>query len=163
MNYGRLPLFPPACGAQNSLCMPLFERCGCAGASEACQCVQIQNPACPGEYAEVELCVDSCGNLSICVRRPPAPLLSAAQKAQAAMRLRPLPALLERTCIPKRRVSKGPPRLLRGGGWRAPKQTRSMRAESEGVEWGKGGGRDLTELSCRRVDGEDGERDPLPA
>lgn len=73
MNYGRLPLFPPACGAQNSLCMPLFERCGCAGASEACQCVQIQNPACPGEYAEVELCVDSCGNLSICVRRPPRP------------------------------------------------------------------------------------------
>lgn len=58
----------------------------------------------PGEYAEVELCVDSCGQSEHLRAQTAAPLLSAAQKAQAAMRLRPLPALLERTCIPKRRV-----------------------------------------------------------
>lgn len=73
MSYGRMPLFPPACGTQNALSMPLFDSCGCARPREECQCVHIQNPACPGEYAEVELCVDAFGNLSICVRRPPKP------------------------------------------------------------------------------------------
>ena len=71
MNYGRIPLFPGGC-RDSCMRMPLFgddgNRCGC---DERCQTVRICNPACPGEYADVELCVDSCGNLSICIRRPP--------------------------------------------------------------------------------------------
>ncbi len=81
MSYGKMPLFPPTCCGQSSLRMPLFDggRHGCgecwtpALACEDCQCVRIQNPACPGEFADVELCVDCDGNLSICVRRPNRP------------------------------------------------------------------------------------------
>lgn len=76
MSCGKMPLFPqPFCG-QSSLHMPLFDgkHCDCdcwtpALSCEDCQCVRIQNPACPGEFADVELCVDCSGNLSICVRR----------------------------------------------------------------------------------------------
>ena len=76
MSCGKMPLFPqPFCG-QSSLHMPLFDgkNCDCdcwtpTLACEDCQCVRIQNPACPGEFADVELCVDCNGNLSICVRR----------------------------------------------------------------------------------------------
>jgi len=70
MTYGRLPLFPPACGLRNAMCVPLFDNCSCRTSREECQCVHIRNPACPEEYADVELCVDGDGNLSICVRRP---------------------------------------------------------------------------------------------
>jgi len=71
MTYRRLPLFPPGCGSGSSLCLPLFENHDCCRPREECQCVHIQNPACPGEYADAELCVDEWGNLSICVKRPP--------------------------------------------------------------------------------------------
>ena len=76
MTYGRMPLFPPCCAPQSSLQMPLFNGCACPPPQENCQCVRIQNPACPGEYADVELCVDLAGNLSICVRRPPKPCVA---------------------------------------------------------------------------------------
>lgn len=79
MTYGRMPLFPPCCTPRNCLHMPLFDSCCsnsccqstcCRPNREECQCVRIQNPSCPGEFADVELCVDTDGNLSICVRRP---------------------------------------------------------------------------------------------
>lgn len=70
MTYRRMPLFPPGCDPNHSLRMPLFDNCTPCRPREECQCVHIQNPACPGEYADVELCVDDCGNLSICVKRP---------------------------------------------------------------------------------------------
>ena len=76
MSCGKMPLFPQPCCGQSSLHMPIFDgkRCDCdcwtpTLACEDCQCVRIQNPACPGEFADVELCVDCNGNLSICVRR----------------------------------------------------------------------------------------------
>ena len=76
MSGGKTPLFPQPCCGQSSLHMPLFDgkRCNCecwtpSVCCEDCQCVRIQNPACPGEFADVELCVDCNGNLSICVRR----------------------------------------------------------------------------------------------
>lgn len=75
MTYGRIPLFPPGCGGAGSmhphndcLCRPERPR-------EECQCVRIRNPACPDEVAEVELCVDCDGNLSICVHRQNRPCL----------------------------------------------------------------------------------------
>lgn len=74
--YGRIPLFPPSCGA-SCMRMPLFDGCRpacpppCCG--EECQSVRIFNPACREEYVDVELCVDGDGNLSVCVRRPPRP------------------------------------------------------------------------------------------
>lgn len=69
--YGRMPLFPPGCGS--CMRMPLFDACrGVPGCGE-CQTVRICNPACRDEYADVELCVDPEGNLSICVHRPPRP------------------------------------------------------------------------------------------
>ena len=74
MNYGRIPLFPPGCG-NSSLRMPLFGDCPCRRDAGECQRVRICNPVCPDEVAEVELCVDCDGNLSICVHRPPKPCL----------------------------------------------------------------------------------------
>lgn len=73
--YGRTPLFPPGCGGANSMRMPLFDNCRtpCRTDCGECQTVRICNPACRDEYVDVELCVDACGNLSICVHRPPAP------------------------------------------------------------------------------------------
>lgn len=73
MTYRHMPLFPPGCDMGSSIRMPLFERCDCIRPRTQCQCVHIENPSCPGEYADVELCVDECGNLSICVKRPPKP------------------------------------------------------------------------------------------
>ena len=73
--YGRIPLFPPSCGCSGSMRMQLFDNCRepCRSTCEECQTVRICNPACSGEYADVELCVDAGGNLSICVHRPPRP------------------------------------------------------------------------------------------
>lgn len=77
MSCGRIPLYPGGCDRDDCVRMPLFggewRHCGAGNAAcdGACQVVRICNPACPGEYADVELCVDHCGNLSICVRRPP--------------------------------------------------------------------------------------------
>ena len=75
MRYGKTPLFPPGCMPQNSLHMPLFDGCESCRPRAECQCVRVENPACPGEYADVELCVDGDGNLSICVHRPPCPCM----------------------------------------------------------------------------------------
>lgn len=78
MTCGRIPLFPGGYDRDECVRMSLFgsdySRCcdhwhnACDG---RCQTVRICNPSCPGEYADVELCVDNCGNLSICVHRPP--------------------------------------------------------------------------------------------
>lgn len=73
MTYGQTPLYPPPPSRQSAMRMPLFDNCGCCATRDTCQCVQIRNPACPEEYADVELCVDEGGNLSICVKRPPKP------------------------------------------------------------------------------------------
>ena len=74
MTYGRMPLFPPACAPRSCVNLPLFDGCDCCRRPrKECQCVRVQNPACPGEFADVELCVDEDGNLSICVRRQPKP------------------------------------------------------------------------------------------
>ena len=71
--YGRTPLFPPSC-CNSSMRMPLFDNCTpCKNACEDCQTVRICNPVCRDEFVDVELCVDSGGNLSICVHRPPKP------------------------------------------------------------------------------------------
>ena len=70
MTYGRIPLFPPGCPGP---CREELPELCCRreqGAGE-CQRVCIRNPACPEETAEVELCVDCDGNLSICVHRRP--------------------------------------------------------------------------------------------
>ena len=70
MMMDRIPLFPPGCGGSDFR-VPLFDN-GCGRQSCAdCQTVRIRNPANPCEVAEVELCVDAMGNLSVCVRRPP--------------------------------------------------------------------------------------------
>ena len=73
MTYRRLPLFPPGCGCDSQLNVPLFENRDCCRPGAECQRVHIRNPACPGEWADVELCVDEWGNLSVCVKRPPRP------------------------------------------------------------------------------------------
>ena len=72
MTYGCIPLFPPGCPRP---CREMPEDCGCRPERRPgeCQRVCIRNPACPEETAEVELCVDCDGNLSICVHRQPRP------------------------------------------------------------------------------------------
>ena len=78
MTYGRIPLFPPGngCGCERPPmwwddvrcrpdCKPDRRPCGCS-----VQTVRVFNPCRPSEYADVELSVDSDGNLSVCVKRP---------------------------------------------------------------------------------------------
>lgn len=78
MNYDRMPLFPPQHNSHDCLQLPLFDDrrlpadpCGCGDADANCRIVRLYNPCCRGEYADVELCVDGCGNLSVCVHRGP--------------------------------------------------------------------------------------------
>lgn len=77
MNCGRIPLFPGGCDRERCVRMSLFgDDCGCGGDWRGCcdnrsQRVRVCNPARPGEYADVELSVDQCGNLTVCVHRPP--------------------------------------------------------------------------------------------
>lgn len=73
MSYKRIPLFPPACASGGNVRMPVFGGCEPICPREECQTVRIYNPACPAEFADVDLCVDGDGNLSICVRKPPRP------------------------------------------------------------------------------------------
>ena len=59
------------CHDRESWRMPLFR---CDGMNNSCDCgcsqtVRLENPCCPGECAEVNLSVDNCGNLVICVHR----------------------------------------------------------------------------------------------
>jgi len=75
-NYCSMPLYPPinpsgCCAQDHCMRFPLFNgesgphRCGCT------QSVRLENPCQPGEYAEVLLSVDHCGNLVVCLRREP--------------------------------------------------------------------------------------------
>lgn len=79
MRYDFKPLYPQVCdscdrcdcGRPESWRMPLFQ---CEPCRSGCDCgcsqtVRLENPCCPGECAEVQLSVDSCGNLVICVHR----------------------------------------------------------------------------------------------
>ena len=74
MNCGRIPLFPGDHNRDSCVRMALFgdhhSEDWRGMQDERCQTVRVYNPACSGEYADVQLCVDCCGNLSICVRRP---------------------------------------------------------------------------------------------
>lgn len=52
--------------------MPLFDCDSCGMNRFDCACsrtVRLENPCCAGEFAEVTLSVDGCGNLVICVHR----------------------------------------------------------------------------------------------
>jgi len=77
MYYESLPLYPgmrPPCGAENCVRMKLFDGCegrGCPPPPQPCGRVTIENPCCPGECVEVELGVDACGSLTVCVHRDP--------------------------------------------------------------------------------------------
>ena len=78
MSYSYRPPCPPKPDCRYDRCdkenwrVPLF---GCdpyPPAQENCglsKTVTLTNPCCPSECAEVELSVDCCGNLVICVRR----------------------------------------------------------------------------------------------
>lgn len=75
MMYESMPLYPmlrPEQGGRSCVRLPVFG----SGREEArlpdasrCQSVWIENPCRPGEFAEVLLGVDACGNLTVCVRR----------------------------------------------------------------------------------------------
>ena len=60
------------CGDRDSWRMPLFD-CECRNTVRDCGCggqtVRLENPCCPGEFAEVNLSVDPCGNLVICIHK----------------------------------------------------------------------------------------------
>lgn len=72
-----MALYPsPPCGGRDACVrVPVFGADRCARPqplpARECQKVCIENPCCPGEWAEVLLGVDACGNLTVCVRRPP--------------------------------------------------------------------------------------------
>ena len=61
----RLPVFGEGRGA------PCRSECGLPPNLSGCKRVTIENPCCPGEWAEVLLGLDSCGSLVVCVRRNP--------------------------------------------------------------------------------------------
>ena len=99
MYYESMPLYPRmGCdgGRDDCVRVPMFgsERCGTGHMPDPCACrrVTIENPCRPGEFAEVLLSVDECGNLVVCVRRdscrPPCP---------------PEPRCLPAACPPPRR------------------------------------------------------------
>ena len=85
MNMSR-PLYPrPGDGGSRWNCrdrcdghaceswrMPLFDH-DCHHSMQNCDCgsqtVRLENPCCRGEYAEVTLSVDSCGNLVVGVHK----------------------------------------------------------------------------------------------
>ena len=78
MYYETMPLYPPM-GADrdcdNCVRVPVFGEGrpgpGALPDERFCRRVMIENPCRPGECAEVLLGVDSCGNLTVCVRREP--------------------------------------------------------------------------------------------
>ena len=79
MYYETMPLYPPmGAGRDCDTCvrMPVFgdgrPGPGAMPDGRCCRRVTIENPCRPGEYAEVVLGVDACGNLTVCVRRDPA-------------------------------------------------------------------------------------------
>ena len=60
------------CSDRESWRMPLFD-CDHWNSARDCRCtgqtVRLENPCCPGEFAEVNLSVDPCGNLVIYVHK----------------------------------------------------------------------------------------------
>lgn len=73
-----MPLYPSASPCRDrDACVrvPLFGQDRCARPQSPpvgdWQKVMIENPCCPGQWAEVLLSVDACGNLAVCVRRAP--------------------------------------------------------------------------------------------
>ena len=75
MYMGRMPLYPPPGGErgrENCIRLPLFQNDSVRQPPANCaQTVRLENPCCPGEFAEVTLSVDYCGNLAVCVHREP--------------------------------------------------------------------------------------------
>ena len=75
MMYDSMPLYPmmrPERGEGSGVRVPVFGGGGGpAGLPDEGRCrrVWIENPCRPGEFAEVLLGVDVCGNLTVCVRR----------------------------------------------------------------------------------------------
>ena len=96
MVYESMPLYPSLRPGDDRSCvrMPVFTRDPRGPSPGACsqRRVTIENPCRPGEFAEVLLSVDECGNLVVCVRRdncrPPCP---------------PEPRCLPAACPPPRR------------------------------------------------------------
>ena len=76
MIYENMPLYPgmrPPCDPSPCMKVRLFDD-NCRGGHrpppmQRCERVVIDNPCRPGERAEVELGLDDCGNLVICVHR----------------------------------------------------------------------------------------------
>ena len=74
-----MPLYPamrPDGDREACVRVPVFGGCGrWGGGRPAAACryrrVDIENPCRPGEWAEVLLGVDECGNLTVCVKRGP--------------------------------------------------------------------------------------------
>jgi len=80
MYYESMPLYPalrPGCDRQGCVRVPLFEAERGPGRPEGdvlpCRRVTIENPCRSGEFAEVSLGLDSCGNLVVCVHRDARP------------------------------------------------------------------------------------------
>jgi len=78
MYYETMPLYPalrPGCDGGECVRVPVFG--GGDGPDDRLpqlRCprrVTIENPCRPGEYAEVLLGLDGCGNLVVCVKREP--------------------------------------------------------------------------------------------
>lgn len=76
MMYGQMPLYPAlgdGCGGDACVRVPLFGEGPRAARSLPpvgdVRRIVLENPCCPGEWAEVILGVDACGNLALCVRR----------------------------------------------------------------------------------------------
>lgn len=85
MLYGQMPLYPalgPDCRDDTCVRVPMFGGGSAPGPGmppvAELRRVTLENPCRPGEWAEVTLGVDACGNLAVCVRRddrcpPPRP------------------------------------------------------------------------------------------
>ena len=77
MYHETMPLYPelrPGCDGGECLRMPVFGGEGPGERLPELRCprrVTIENPCRPGEYAEVLLGLDGCGNLVVCVRKEP--------------------------------------------------------------------------------------------
>ena len=76
LNYGNMPLYPstrPPGDREPCVRVPLFDERPCAPPKlppvRECRRETFENPRRPGEYVEVLLGLDDCGNLVVCVQR----------------------------------------------------------------------------------------------